>query len=90
MFKPIKRKTTGTRKGPLRKKRVFRKRPCKFCMEKVTSIDYLDYSKFQKYITERGKIMPSRISGNCARHQRLMARAIRKARVAGLLPFVAE
>ncbi len=72
------------------KRRIFRKKPCKFCIEKAESIDYLDYHKFQKFITERGKIVPSRITGNCARHQRQLARAIRKARVAALLPFVAE
>jgi len=59
-------------------------------MEKAKTIDYLEYLKLQKFITERGKIMPSRISGNCAKHQRLMAAAIKKARVAALLPFVAE
>lgn len=83
------RKKPLNKKGPF-KKRIFRKRPCKFCMDKVTSIDYLDYPKFQKFITERGKITPSRITGSCAKHQRQLAKAIRKARVAGLLPFVAE
>jgi len=72
------------------KKKIFKKRPCRFCLDKVESIDYLDYQKFQKLITERGKIMPSRITGNCAKHQRQLAHAIRKARVAALLPFVAE
>ena len=59
-------------------------------MDKVESIDYLDYQKFQKLITERGKMVPSRITGNCARHQRQLARAIRKARVMALMPFVTE
>lgn len=72
------------------KRKVFKKKPCRFCLDKVEGIDYLDYQKFQKLITERGKIMPSRITGNCAKHQRQLARAIRKARVAALLPFVAE
>ena len=79
----------GDRKEPL-KKRVFRKKPCKFCMDKVESIGYLDYQRFQKFLTERGKIVPSRITGTCAKHQRQLARAIRRARVAALLPFVAE
>jgi small subunit ribosomal protein S18 len=73
-----------------KKKKIFKKKPFRFCLDKVVSIDYLDYQKFQKLITERGKIMPSRITGNCARHQRQLARAIRKARVLSLLPFVAE
>ncbi len=72
------------------KKKIFKKKPCRFCMDKIESIDYLDYQKFQKLITERGKIMRSRITGNCAKHQRQLARAIRKARVAALLPFVSD
>ncbi|MBN1526621.1 MAG: 30S ribosomal protein S18 [Candidatus Omnitrophica bacterium] len=79
----------GDRKGPL-KKRVFRRKPCKFCMDKVESISYLDYQRFQKFLTERGKIVPSRITGTCAKHQRQLAKAIRRARVAALLPFVAD
>lgn len=77
------------KKEPL-KRRVFRRKPCKFCLDKVEGIDYLDYQKFQKFMTERGKIIPSRITGTCAKHQRQLARSIRKARVAALLPFVAE
>jgi small subunit ribosomal protein S18 len=72
------------------KRKVFKKKPCRFCLDKVGEIDYLDYHKFQKLTTERGKIMPSRITGNCAKHQRQLARAIRKARVAALMPFVSE
>jgi len=81
-------KRTGKR-VPL-KKRIYRKRPCRFCMDKAKTIDYIDYQKFQKFITERGKIVPSRISGNCAKHQRQLARAVRRARIAALVPFVAE
>jgi len=83
------KKERRDKKEPLKKK-VFRKKPCKFCMDKIEGIDYLDYQKFQKFLTERGKIIPSRITGSCAKHQRQLARAIRKARVAALLPFVAE
>lgn len=82
-------KKKRTKKEPL-KRGVFKKRPCKFCADKVGYIDYLDYQKFQKFLTERGKIMPSRITGSCAKHQRQIARAIKKARIANLLPFVAE
>jgi len=85
-FNPDKKKI---KKDPLKKK-VYKKRPCRFCMDKVTSIDYLDYQKFGRFITERGKIVPSRISGNCARLQRQLAKAIKKARVLALLPFVAD
>ena len=59
-------------------------------MDKIGAIDYLDYQKFQKLLTERGKIMPSRITGTCAKHQRQLAAAIKKARVLALLPFVAD
>ena len=78
------------KRDPITKKRIFKKRPCKFCMEKIEGIAYTDYQKFQKLLTERGKIVPSRISGTCARHQRLLSKAIRRARVAALLPYVAE
>ena len=73
-----------------KKKKIFKKKPCRFCLDKIESIDYLDYQRFQKLLTERGKIMPSRITGNCAKHQRQLARAIKRARVAALLPFVAQ
>lgn len=77
------------KREPLRP-RIFKKRPCRFCMEKVEDIDYLDYQKFSKFLTERGKIVPSRISGNCAKHQRQLAQAIKRARTMSLVPFVAE
>jgi small subunit ribosomal protein S18 len=83
-----KRKFKGKRE-PLKKK-IFRKKVCRFCVDKVEQIDYLDYQKFAKLLTERGKIIPSRISGNCAKHQRRLARAVKKARILSLLPFVAE
>jgi small subunit ribosomal protein S18 len=78
------------RKDGDKKKKVYKKKPCRFCMDKIEAIDYLDYQKFQKLLTERGKIMPSRITGTCAKHQRQLARAIKKARVLALLPFVAD
>ena len=78
------------RKDGDKKKKVYKKKPCRFCMDKIEAIDYLDYNKFQKLLTERGKIMPSRITGTCAKHQRQLARAIKKARVLALLPFVAD
>lgn len=70
-----------------REKRVYRKKVCKFCGEKIKVIDYKDTMRFVKYITERGKIIPSRISGNCARHQRMLAKAIKKARLAAFIPY---
>lgn len=74
---------------PQRAKRV-KKKVCLFCADKVDSIDYKDTAKLKKYITERGKIVPRRISGNCAKHQRQLTTAIKRARIIALLPFVAE
>ena len=90
MFKPFNKfeKKRPKKDDKKLKKKIFRKRPCRFCMDKVVNIDYIDYQRFQKFLTERGKIVPSRISGNCAKHQRQLARAIRKARVMALVPFV--
>ena len=92
MFKPFKKPSELRKKKSkdLLKKKVYKKRPCRFCMDKIENIDYLDYQKFQKLLTERGKIVPSRISGTCAPHQRQLAKAIKKARILALLPFVAE
>ena len=58
--------------------------------DKVKGLDFIEYLRFQKFLTERGKMVPSRISGNCAKHQRQIAKAIKKARIMALLPFVAE
>lgn len=70
-----------------REKRVYRKKVCKFCGEKIKAIDYKDTMRITKFVTERGKIIPSRISGNCARHQRMLARAIKKARLVAFIPY---
>ncbi len=67
-----------------------KKRVCGFCIDKVESIDYKDISKLKKYMSERGKISPRRISGNCAKHQRQLTEAIKRARHIAILPFSAE
>ncbi|HHU49881.1 MAG: 30S ribosomal protein S18 [Caldicoprobacterales bacterium] len=67
-----------------------RRRVCAFCVDKVEHIDYKDVIKLKKYITERGKILPRRISGNCAKHQRQVTEAIKRARHIALLPYTAE
>ncbi len=67
-----------------------RKRVCAFCIDKIESIDYKEGGKLRKYITERGKILPRRISGNCAKHQRQLTVAIKRARHMALLPFTSE
>ena len=67
-----------------------RKRVCTFCVDKVESIDYKEVGRLKKFISERGKIYPRRISGNCAKHQRQLTVAIKRARNVALLPFSAE
>lgn len=74
------------------KKKFFyrRKRVCKFCVEKIEYIDFKDTKLLQQFIPERGKILPRRISGTCALHQRKLQNAIKRARTAALLPFTAD
>ncbi len=67
-----------------------KKRVCAFCVDKVEEIDYKDVHCLKKYVTERGKILPRRISGNCAKHQRMLTISIKRARNIALLPFTAE
>ncbi|MBO4400624.1 MAG: 30S ribosomal protein S18 [Selenomonadaceae bacterium] len=67
-----------------------RRKVCAFCVDKVEQIDYKDAAKLRRFITERGKILPRRISGNCAKHQRQVTLAIKRARNIALLPFTAE
>lgn len=73
---------------PVRKnyKKSSRKKVCVFCQEKVEVIDYKDVARLRKFITEGGKIVPRRMSGTCAKHQRELSKAIKRARVAALLP----
>jgi small subunit ribosomal protein S18 len=74
------------------KKKFFyrRKRVCKFCVEKIEYIDFKDVKTLQQFIPERGKILPRRISGTCALHQRKLQNAIKRARIAALIPFTAD
>ncbi len=79
---------TTTFKKPLRK--APRKKVCAFCVEKAEKIDYKDIAKLKKYVTEKGKILPRRMTGVCAQHQRALASAIKRARLVDLLPFKGE
>ena len=72
------------------KRQFFRKRVCIFCTEKTQDIDYKDVAKLSRFITERGKIIPRRNSGVCARHQRRLANAIKRARYIALLSFIGK
>ena len=67
-----------------------RKKVCIFCADKVDFIDYKDSAKLRKFISERGKILPRRISGTCAKHQRELNTAIKRARQVALLPYVTD
>ncbi len=73
---------TGFRRRPSARRKV-----CRFCADKDLGIDYKDTRTLSNFITERGKIVPSRITGNCARHQRQLTGAIKRARTVALLPF---
>lgn len=73
-----------------KKMRKTKRRICSFCMDKVEAIDYKDLNKLRRYITERGKILPRRISGACAVHQRQLTIAIKRARHIALLPYTSE
>lgn len=70
--------------------RRTRRKVCQFCVDKVDSIDYKDVPKLRKFITERGKILPRRISGTCAKHQRTLTEAIKRSRNIALLPFTTD
>lgn len=77
------------RAGGYRKRRIYhRRKVCRFCADTSLKIDYKDPKTLKYYITERGKIIPRRISGACAKHQRELTRAIKRARTIALLPYV--
>jgi len=67
-----------------------RRKVCQFCVEKVQHIDYKDVYKLRKFTSERGKILPRRMTGTCAKHQRQLSTAIKRARVIALMPYVSE
>lgn len=67
-----------------------RRKVCAFCVDKVESIDYKDSAKLKRYMSDRGKILPRRMTGTCAKHQRQLTEAIKRARHIALLPFTAE
>lgn len=75
----------------MEKKRGMRRRKvCQFCADKTETIDYKDVEKLRKYVTDRGKILPKRITGSCAVHQREVTRAIKRARIVALLPYTSD
>ena len=83
------RHTGGKRPAVRRKRRVYhRRKVCRFCADSKIQINYKDAKTLRYFITERGKIIPRRITGTCAKHQRSLTLAIKRARVIALLPFV--
>lgn len=89
------RSNTRDTRGNLRDSRETpyrrgRRRRCRFCMEKVDFIDYKNIEILRNFMTDRGKILPRRVSGNCAKHQREVTRAIKRARNIALVPFAIQ
>lgn len=74
----------------MKKDRRKKRRQCNWCADKIETVDYKEIPKLRRYITERGKILPRRITGNCAHHQRQLTVAIKRARVMALLPYTSE
>ena len=75
--------------SPKKKRRVYhRRKVCRFCADSKINIDYKDQKLLKYFITERGKIIPRRISGTCSKHQRVLTHAIKRARTIALLPYV--
>lgn len=81
MARPVKKK---------KDRRPVRRKKCKFCLDRVEHIDYKDDRRLRRFMTDRGKITPRRITGTCARHQRMLSMAIKRARIVALVPFVRE
>jgi small subunit ribosomal protein S18 len=70
--------------------RKGRKKVCAFCVDKIAEIDYKDVPRLRRYLSDRGKIVPRRVTGTCARHQRQLTTAIKRARHLAFLPYVAD
>ena len=73
-----------------RRNRKGRKKVCAFCVDKIEAIDYKDISRLRRFVSERAKILPRRVTGTCARHQRELTVAIKRARYLSLLPYTSD
>ena len=71
-------------------KRRYRRKVCSFCVDKATEIDYKDLNKLRRYVSESGKMLPRRMTGVCAKHQRMLSMAIKNARKMALLPYTMD
>lgn len=77
--------------APLKRRNIRRrKKVCVFCADKSATIDYKDANKLKRYISERGKILPRRITGNCAKHQRALTVAVKRARHLAMMPYIQD
>ena len=84
------RRTSGRRPSSRRDRGRNRRRVCRFCVEDVSAVDYKNVSLLRDFVSERGRILSRRKSGACARHQRMVAKAIKRARHIALLPYAAK
>ena len=75
---------------PMNRDRRPRRKVCAFCADKIEMIDYKDTKRLRRFLSERGKIVPRRVTGTCARHQRQLTTAIKRARHLALLPYVTD
>ena len=75
---------------PMNRNRRSRKKVCAFCVDKIAQIDYKDVPRLRRFLSERGKIIPRRVTGTCARHQRQLTTAIKRARHLAFLPYVSD
>ena len=80
----------GERRPRPRGGRKPRRKVCMFCVDKIEYIDYKDVNRLHRFVNERGKILPRRMSGNCAKHQRQLSEAIKRARAIALMPYSVE
>ena len=87
---PVAEAAAPAKEGKKFVKRIPRRKVCAFCQNKVENIDYKDINTLKKYVAEGGKILPRRMTGVCAKHQRVLATAIKRARLVDLLPFKGE
>jgi small subunit ribosomal protein S18 len=82
--------TKPTRLKRAVKERRPKRKPCSFCTDRAIAVSYRDVARLKRYVSERGKIVPRRISGNCAKHQRMLTTAVKRARLIAFLPFGSE
>lgn len=76
------------KKNIRKNERILRKKPCRLCKDKTKSVDYRDVGLLTRFVSDRGKIISPRLTGTCAKHQRMISNAVKRARLASLMPFV--